>query len=88
MQEKEKEKPPPPNKLDVARLRRVEVVAEERQVLLDDAEPALVVDDDAALAALLDGSPIELAPARRNSSIGVPTSRHATFTSSTSLPRR
>jgi long-chain acyl-CoA synthetase len=38
---------------------------EERARLLDDAEPALVVDDDATLAALLEGPEADLAPAPR-----------------------
>ena len=35
---------------------------EERRVLIDDADPAFVVDDDEGLAALLDGPEAELAP--------------------------
>ena len=47
----------------------------ERQVLLDDAEPSLVIDDEAALAALLDGPEADLAP--------VPRSRPMHYTSGT-----
>ena len=51
------------------------LLAHERAALLDDAEPALVVDDEATLAALLDGPPVELAP--------VPRSRPMHYTSGT-----
>jgi acyl-CoA synthetase (AMP-forming)/AMP-acid ligase II len=47
----------------------------ERDELLDDADPALCVLDDAALAALCDGPPVELAP--------VPLARPMHYTSGT-----
>ena len=51
------------------------LLAEERRDLLADAEPALVVDDEETLAALLDGPEAELAP--------VPRARPMHFTSGT-----
>lgn len=52
------------------------LLAAERRMLVDDAEPSLVVDDDAGLAALLDAAPVALAD--------VPLTRPMHYTSGTS----
>lgn len=52
------------------------LLEEERRVLVADADPALVVDDHAVMAALGDGPPVELAP--------VPLGRPMHYTSGTS----
>jgi long-chain acyl-CoA synthetase len=52
------------------------LLTEERQVLLDDAQPSLVVDDEAGLAVLGGAAPVELAP--------VPLGRPMHYTSGTS----